>query len=80
MGHIVYITEDEENIRELLRCTVESFGHTARTFETAEEMLDAVREVPPALLLLDIMLPGMDGIAALRQLKQSPLGLSLIHI
>ena len=73
MSHIIYITEDEENIRELLRCTVESFGHAVRTFETAEDMLNAVQEETPSLILLDIMLPGMDGIAALRQLKQSPL-------
>ena len=72
MDTLIYITEDEENIRELLRCTVENFGYRARCFETAEELLGAMREETPALILLDIMLPGMDGVTALRQLRQDP--------
>ena len=72
MSHLIYVTEDEDNIRELLRCTVESFGHRVRAFETAEEMLEALREEVPALILLDIMLPGMDGLEALRTLRRDP--------
>lgn len=72
MNELIYITEDEDNIRELLRCTVESFGHRVRAFETAEELLAAVREELPALILLDIMLPGMDGLQALAALRASP--------
>ena len=72
MEAIIYITEDEENIRELLRCTVENLGHQVRCFETAEDMLAAVRTQIPTLILLDIMLPGMDGIAALKLLRRAP--------
>ncbi|MFQ8599682.1 MAG: hypothetical protein ACLSAP_03195 [Oscillospiraceae bacterium] len=39
MRYTIYVTEDEENIRELIRCTLESFGYGVECFETAEEML-----------------------------------------
>lgn len=72
MNEYIYITEDEDNIRELLRCTVESFGYRVKAFETAEELLEAVQEERPALILLDIMLPGMDGLQALAVLRGTP--------
>lgn len=72
MSHLIFVTEDEDNIRELLRCTVESFGYAVECFETAEELLDRLKTAVPSLLLLDIMLPGMDGLAALQTIKQNP--------
>ena len=67
--HKIYLVEDDENIREVVRCALESFGYEAEAFETAEEMLERIKQSLPDLILLDIMLPGMDGIAALRALK-----------
>lgn len=72
MSHLIFVTEDEDNIRELLRCTVESFGYAVECFETAEELLDRLKTTVPSLLLLDIMLPGMDGLTALQTIKQNP--------
>lgn len=71
MSQLIFVTEDEDNIRELLRCTVESFGYVAECFECAEDMLARLQTVTPSLILLDIMLPGMDGIAALTRIRQS---------
>jgi len=67
--HRICLVEDDENIRELVRCALESFGYGVEAFETAEEMLAAIRHTRPDLILLDIMLPGMDGTEALRALK-----------
>lgn len=68
----IYLVEDDENIRELVKCTLESFAYEVSAFETAEEMLSQAGKSLPDLILLDIMLPGMDGIAALRALKADP--------
>lgn len=43
MKHLIYVTEDDENIRNLICVALESFGYTTRAFETAEEALEAVR-------------------------------------
>ncbi len=72
MNTLIYVTEDDANIRELLRCTLESFSYKVCCFESAEELLEACRKTLPALFLLDIMLPGLDGIAALHTLRAQP--------
>ncbi|MBC8570668.1 response regulator transcription factor [Zongyangia hominis] len=69
MSKRIFITEDEEDIREVIQCTLESFSYEIEAFESAEECLAAAEQSPPDLILMDIMLPGMDGIAALKKLK-----------
>lgn len=69
MAKLIYITEDDDNIRELLRCTLESYGYQVQCFDGALEMFGAIRQELPDLILLDIMMPGMDGMEALRLLK-----------
>ena len=67
---LIYVTEDDDNIREILRCTLDSYGYATRVFDSAPQLLEAVREQLPDLILMDIMMPGMDGLQALRLLKQ----------
>ncbi len=71
MSQRIYVTEDDDNIRELLRCTLESYGYEVETFESAPPMLERVQTQLPDLILLDIMMPEMDGTEALRRLKAS---------
>lgn len=66
---LIYCVEDEENIRELLSCTLSSFGHETMVFDTAEPMLKKARVTAPDLVLMDVMMPGMDGISALTMMK-----------
>ena len=66
---LIYVTEDDANIRELLRCTLESFAYQVKCFESAEELWEACGDTLPQLFLLDIMLPGEDGIATLHRLR-----------
>ena len=67
---LIYVAEDDVNIREILRCTLDSYGYATRVFDSAPQLLEAVREQLPDLILMDIMMPGMDGLQALRLLKQ----------
>ena len=64
MKHLIYVTEDDENIRNLICVALESFGYTTRAFETAEEALEAVRgwreASPPSLYLTGCFLEWME--------------------
>ena len=67
----IYIIEDDENIRNLLKIALEGFGYEAEGFETAEEGLERIRQERPSLAIFDWMLPGMDGVTAIRQIRQT---------
>jgi two-component system alkaline phosphatase synthesis response regulator PhoP len=67
---LIYITEDDENIRELLIMALTGFSYEAAAFEYAEDAIAACDKAVPSLFIFDIMLPGMDGVSAVRQLRQ----------
>ena len=67
----IYIIEDDENIRKLLEIALEGFGYEAEGFETAEEGLARIEEAAPSLAIFDWMLPGMDGVTAIRKIRQT---------
>lgn len=69
MAHI-YITEDEENIRELIKIAMEGFGYEVSAFEAAEETLKAMREKKPDIAIFDWMLPGISGVEAIKQIRE----------
>ena len=69
MGKRAFVVEDEENIREIIKCALESCGLTVTGYEDADTMLSQLKSGAPDLILLDIMLPGTDGLEALRRLK-----------
>ena len=66
---MIYCVEDERNIRELLIYTLETTGFKARGVGNGNELMKALKEEIPELILLDIMLPGDDGYTILAQLK-----------
>jgi two-component system phosphate regulon response regulator PhoB len=68
----ILVVEDEPDILELLRHVLEKDGHMVRTAETGEEALQKLRMATPQLLLLDLMLPGMDGLELCRRVRQNP--------
>lgn len=75
----IYIIEDDENIRNLLKIALEGFGFEAEGFETAEEGLERIHQSCPSMAIFDWMLPGMDGVAAIRQIRQTE-GISSLPI
>ena len=68
-GELILIVEDNEKNRKLVRDVLQVKGYKTIESETAEEGLKLASEQPLALILMDIQLPGMDGITALKQLK-----------
>jgi two-component system, cell cycle response regulator DivK len=71
-GELILIIEDNEKNRKLARDVLQVKGYKTIESETAEEGLKLALEKSPTLVLMDIQLPGMDGIAALKQLRANP--------
>ena len=76
-GAVILIVEDNERNLKLLRDVLGVRGYRTVEARSAEEALDRVRAVRPDLVLMDIQLPGMDGVAALRELRALPDGAAL---
>ena len=68
-GELILIIEDNEKNRKLVRDVLQVKGYKTIETETAEEGIKLAIEQLPALILMDIQLPGMDGMTALKQLK-----------
>jgi CheY-like chemotaxis protein len=68
----VLVVEDEAAIREMVRRMLEREGWSVREAENAKVGLEAVAEAAPALILLDLMMPVMNGFEFLRELKKVP--------
>ena len=69
---MIYLVEDDHSIRELILYTLNNTGMTAEGFETPAYFWQAMQESIPDLLILDIMLPGEDGISILKKLRSNP--------
>ncbi len=69
---MIYYAEDDRGIRELVVYTLKNTGFEAEGFSDGKELLEAMSKRTPELVLLDIMMPGEDGIEILRKLKSSP--------
>jgi len=68
-NELILIIEDNEKNRKLCRDVLQVKGYRTIESETAEVGIDLAHSEAPALILMDIQLPGMDGIAAMKLLK-----------
>ena len=68
-GETVLVVDDEENIRELVRYNLDREGYRVTTVGSGEEALHHVRSNVPDLIVLDLMLPGIDGLDVCKELK-----------
>jgi len=71
-NELILIIEDNEKNRKLCRDVLQVKGYRTIESESAEEGLKLVSEQSPALILMDIQLPGMDGVTAMKRLKADP--------
>lgn len=70
---LIYIVEDDENIRELEAFAMKNSGYDTECFENSGEFYKAITKAVPDLILLDIMLPGDDGLTVLKKLRDDPI-------
>lgn len=66
---MIYCVEDDANIRDLILYTLIASGFEAEGFEDGDQLFAALHERLPQMILLDVMLPGRDGIQILRTLR-----------
>jgi two-component system alkaline phosphatase synthesis response regulator PhoP len=72
MSQLIVIIEDEEDIRELIRYNLDKEGYRVLTANSGEEGFELVMNSMPDLVVLDLMLPGIDGLEVCRKLKEEP--------
>jgi two-component system alkaline phosphatase synthesis response regulator PhoP len=68
----ILIIDDEEDIRELLSYNLKKEGYSIQTAENGEKGLAQLKEFKPELVILDVMMPGMDGIEVCDAIRNSP--------
>ena len=71
-GCQISLIEDDPRIRQLIEAEIADEGHHVRSFSSAEDFLEAAGTLPSDLVLLDLMLPGMDGLTCLAELQKIP--------
>lgn len=69
---MIFCVEDDRAIRDLMIYTLNSAGFEAQGMEDGAVLFSALKQTKPELILLDIMLPGEDGITILKKMRQNP--------
>ena len=69
---MIYCVEDDNSIRDLMIYTLKASGFEAEGFENDRSFWDAMKLKLPELVILDVMLPGEDGLTVLKKLRSSP--------
>lgn len=72
MGEPILVVDDNPTNLKLLRVLLTASGYDVRTASDGEEAVGVLKEFRPRLILMDIQMPGVDGLALTRQLKSAP--------
>jgi len=72
MSASIIIVDDEPFMLRLIEASLRKGGYRIEAFRDAESALLVAAERPPQLFVLDLLMPGMDGFAALRRIKSTP--------
>jgi excisionase family DNA binding protein len=69
-GPLVLVVDDDPKVREFMRINLELEGYSVREADGGEQALQAIEDQAPDLVLLDVVMPGVDGWQLLRQLEE----------
>ena len=69
-GPLVLVVDDDERLREYMRVNLEMEGYTVREAASGDEALRVIEDGPPALVLLDVVMPGIDGWQMLQRMQE----------
>jgi DNA-binding response OmpR family regulator len=69
----ILVVDDDADIRSLIRLTLESYGYSVREASDGQHALEALEERAPDAMVLDVMMPRMDGFGVLRNMRQREL-------
>lgn len=76
----IYLADDEKNIRDLMNAFLTQEGFSVRTFADGDSLLAACEQAMPDLVVLDIMMPGTDGLSVCSHLRQKDAALPIIIV
>src|ERR1043165_501010 len=79
MAHIL-VVEDEESLLQTLRYNLSRAGHDVRLSTDGAQALEMIRGNPPALVVLDLMLPGLDGLELCRAVRADTVNPAVAHV
>lgn len=80
MPQVIYVADDEKNIRELIAAFLTQEGFQVRTFSSGDALLAACEDALPDLVVLDIMMPGTDGLSVCSSLRKASPRLPIIIV
>lgn len=80
LTRLVYIVDDDFSVRDSLRLLIEATGQAVRQFGSAEAFLQDYNHQVPSCLILDVNLPGMDGLDLQQQLAKKDIAIPIIFI
>lgn len=78
MKHTIYLADDEANIRDLMKMFLLNGGYAVQAFASGDELMEAFRRQPADLVILDVMMPGTDGLALCTQIRRQSNALIVI--
>src|ERR1700682_2821582 len=76
----ILVVEDEESLLQTLRYNLSRAGHEVRLSTNGLQALDMIRGNPPELVVLDLMLPGMDGLDLCRAVRSETANPAVAHV
>ena len=68
----ILVVDDEQDILELIRHTLNKEGYEVHVAANGQQAVEKAKKIKPSLILMDVMMPVMDGMEACRQLKEDP--------
>lgn len=78
MSERIYVIEDDENIKEIINLTLTSNGYQVRLFDNALDAIEAFNHEVPDLAIFDVMLPSMDGITAIKKIREQKINIPIL--